>query len=106
MIPGKTFEHSSIWSTPYEDGRIDKAGNHRAVSRQLQFIEIDSAGMTKHAGYAPYLDYRATTPEEHAAILPTLESQTWLKADLESAVVGYAIETARSEAYSRGQFAA
>ena len=35
-----------------EDGRIDKAGNHRVVSRQLQFIEIDSAGATKHAGYA------------------------------------------------------
>jgi hypothetical protein len=76
-----------------EDGRIDKAGNHRVVSRQLQFIEVDSTGTTKHAGYAPYLDYRATTPEEHAAISASLESQTWLKADLESTVVGHAIET-------------
>jgi hypothetical protein len=46
-----------------------------------------------NAGYAPYLDYRATTSEEHAAVLPELESQPWLKTDLESAVVGHAIET-------------
>jgi hypothetical protein len=90
--PGQDIRVLFYLEHTIQDGRIDKAGNHRAVSRQLQFIEIDSAGATKHAGYAPYLDYRATTPEEHSAISPTLESQTWLKDDLESSVIGYAIE--------------
>jgi SNF2 family DNA or RNA helicase len=90
--PGQNIRALFYLEHTIEDGRIDKAGNHRAVSRQLQFIEIDSDRSTKHAGYAPYLDYRATTPEEHSAIAPTLESQTWLKGDLESTVISYAIE--------------
>jgi hypothetical protein len=50
-----------------------------------------AAGSTRNAGYAPYLDYRPATPEEWASLAATLESQAWLKGDLESAVVGYAI---------------
>jgi len=74
-----------------QDGRTDKAGNHRVVSRQLQFIETDARGAPKNAGYAPYLDYRPATPEELACLAATLESQAWLKGDLESAAVGHAI---------------
>jgi superfamily II DNA or RNA helicase len=76
-----------------QDGRTDKAGNRRIVSRQMQFIETDSTGATKHAGYAPYLDYRATKPEELSALRATLDSQAWLKSDLESVIVGHAIAT-------------
>ena len=89
--PGQKIRALFYLEHTIQDGRIDKAGNHRAVSQQLQFIETDSAGTTKHAGYAPYLDYRPATPEEHVSISATLESQTWLKADLESVVVGHAI---------------
>jgi SNF2 family DNA or RNA helicase len=74
-----------------EDGRTDKSGNHRVVSRQLQFVETDATGYTKNAGYAPYLDYRPATPEEKAGLATTLESQPWLRGDLESVVVGHAI---------------
>jgi hypothetical protein len=35
------------------DGRTDKVGNRRVVSRQLQFVEPDSSGVTRNAGYAP-----------------------------------------------------
>lgn len=91
--PGQEIRALFYLEHTIEDGRTDKAGNHRVVSRQLQFIEIDSTGSTRHAGYAPYLDYRATTPDERSVISATLESQTWLKTDLESAVVGHAIET-------------
>src|SRR5260370_6266999 len=73
------------------EGRTDKAGNRRIVSRQLQFVETDSSGITRNAGYAPYLDYRAATIEERACLTATLESQAWLKGDLESVVVGHAI---------------
>jgi len=73
------------------DGRTDKVGNRGIVSRQLQFVETDSSGATRNAGYAPYLDYRPATPEERACLTTTLESQSWLKGDLESMVVGHAI---------------
>jgi hypothetical protein len=74
-----------------QDGWTDKAGNRGVVSRQLQFVETDSSGITRNAGYAPYLDYRPVTPEERSALTATLESQSWLKGDLESMVVGHAI---------------
>jgi SNF2 family DNA or RNA helicase len=74
-----------------QDGRTDKAGNRRVVSQQLQFVETDATGSTRSAGYAPYLDYRPATPEERASLDSTLESQAWLKGDLESVVVGHAI---------------
>lgn len=74
-----------------QDGRTDKAGNRRVVSRQLQFVETDSTGSTRNAGYAPYLDYRPATPEERTGLTATLESQAWLKGDLESVAVGHAI---------------
>ena len=74
-----------------QDGRTDKAGNRRVVSRQLLFVETDSTGCTRNAGYAPYLDYRPATPEERTSLAPTLESQAWLQTDLESAIVGHAI---------------
>jgi len=73
------------------DGRTDKAGNRRVVSRQLQFVETDAIGSTRNAGYAPYLDYRPATPEERTGLAATLESQAWLNGDLESVVVGHAI---------------
>ena len=79
-----------------QDGRTDKAGNRRVVSRQLQFVETDATSSTRNAGYAPYLDYRPATPEERTSLNATLESQAWLrgepgKTDLESVVVGHAI---------------
>src|ERR1019366_8039414 len=74
-----------------QDGRMDNAGNRRIISRQLQFVEVDAAGATRHAGYAPYLDYRLATTDGPAMLAPTLEPQAWLKGDLESAIVGHAI---------------
>ena len=74
-----------------QDGRVDKAGNRRIISRQLQFVELDASGATRNAGYAPYLDYRPPTPEELALLSATLEAQAWLKGDLESRAVEHAI---------------
>jgi superfamily II DNA or RNA helicase len=74
-----------------QDGRSDKAGNRRVVSRQLQFVETDASGATKNAGYAPYLDYRPAKPDETASLTPHLASEAWLQTDLESVIVGYAI---------------
>jgi superfamily II DNA or RNA helicase len=89
--PGEAIRALFYLEHTIEDGRTDKAGNRRVVSRQLQFVETDATGSTRNAGYAPYLDYRPATPEERTGLTATLESQAWLKGDLESVVVGHAI---------------
>ncbi|MBI1792204.1 MAG: DUF3883 domain-containing protein [Acidobacteria bacterium] len=89
--PGEAVRALFYLEHTIQDGRTDKAGNRRVASRQLQFIEMDAAGATRNAGYAPYLDYRAATPEELAVLASALDSEAWLKGDLESAVTGYAI---------------
>src|ERR1022692_721220 len=89
--PGEAVRALFYLEHTIQDGRTDKAGNRRVVSRQLQFVETDATGSTRNAGYAPYLDYRPATPEERTGLAATLESQAWLKGDLESVVVGHAI---------------
>ena len=89
--PGEAVRALFYLEHTIQDGRTDKAGNRRAVSRQLQFVETDAAGFSRNAGYAPYLDYRPATDEERASLTATLESQAWLKSDLETVVVGHAI---------------
>jgi hypothetical protein len=89
--PGEAVRALFYLEHTIQDGRTDKAGNRRVVSRQLQFVETDVTGSTRNAGYAPYLDYRPATIEERASLNATLESQAWLKGDLESVVVGHAI---------------
>jgi hypothetical protein len=74
-----------------QDGRTDAQGNRRMISRQMQFVEIDRDGSVCDAGYAPYLDYRPVTDEERT-LLENVLDQPWLRADLESQVVGYAAE--------------
>lgn len=54
-----------------QDARKDKSGNFRVVSRQMQYVEIDSEGHAKNAGYAPYLDYRALQQSEQS-LLPQI----------------------------------
>ena len=76
-----------------QDGRIRSDGNRWTVSRQMQFVEIDSNKNVSPPGYAPYLDYRPITEDEHSRVTPILESQ-WLRdgLDLESQVTAYAVE--------------
>ncbi len=73
-----------------QDGRSDRAGSRRVVSRQLQFVEIDRHGVARLAGPAPYLDYRPVAEEERALLAPTLDD---LRRDgnAEGAALSYAI---------------
>jgi len=73
-----------------QDARVDKFGNRRVVSRRMHFVEMDENGTVKNAGYAPYLDYRPLTEEEHALVSQELKKE-WLKSDLESKATTYAI---------------
>ncbi|MBV8358853.1 MAG: DEAD/DEAH box helicase family protein, partial [Deltaproteobacteria bacterium] len=73
-----------------QDARIDRAGNRRIVSRQMQFVEINELGVARAAGYAPYLDYRAANDEERSLLSSVLET-SWLSGDLESKILEYAV---------------
>ena len=77
-----------------QDARTGRDGSGQAgrlvVSRQLQFVEIDSEGVARTAGYAPYLDYRPIEDEERPLVQPVLEA-SWLTADLEKLARDHAV---------------
>jgi hypothetical protein len=56
----------------------------------MQFVEINDQEAAHTAGYAPYLDYRPLAEGELPAVMPILEGE-WLKTDLESQVLSYAV---------------
>ena len=66
-----------------QDGRTDRTGKRRVVSKRMQFVEIDAGGTVRTAGPAPYLDYRPLTAEEQVA-LRQLPEPAWLRSDLEA----------------------
>jgi superfamily II DNA or RNA helicase len=72
-----------------QDARMDRTGNRRVVSKQMQFVEIDSQGDTTAAGYAPYLNYRPLNPDE-LPLLAQVPEPTWLREELENKVLEYA----------------
>ena len=74
-----------------QDGRVGNDGNRHVVSRQMQFVEINSDKIVSTPGYAPYLDYRPIDEGKRSAIQPVLE-EDWLSADLESEIKDYAVE--------------
>ncbi len=51
-----------------QDATPMKSGERRTISREVHFVEIDSAGNVREAGGAPYLDYRPATADEIAHI--------------------------------------
>ncbi|RKU17112.1 RNA helicase [Candidatus Poribacteria bacterium] len=74
-----------------QDGRVGNDGNRHVVSRQMQFVEINSDKTVSTPGYAPYLDYDPIDEDERSAIEPVLQEE-WLNTDLESEVKDYAVE--------------
>jgi SNF2 family DNA or RNA helicase len=77
------------------DGRTDKAGNRRVVSKRFEFVEVDPKGNASHAGWAPYLDCRPATPEEVELLQSVIEGD-WVRADLESMALKHGVELARA----------
>jgi superfamily II DNA or RNA helicase len=73
-----------------QDGRKDKDGNRRTISKQLQFIEIDEKNNHRSSGYAPYLNYRELKEDEQN-IIEKLFDSPWLKGDFENTSLSYAI---------------
>ena len=75
-----------------QDAAPSRGAEQTVISREVHFVEIDSAGKIHEAGTAPYLDYRPADAQEKAEIAPLLE-QDWLRGEaLEKRVVNHAIE--------------
>ena len=74
-----------------QDGKVLTNGAKRVISKNVHFVKLHQDGTAANAGYAPYLDYRATTPEEYAVIRPFIESQEWLMRDVEERAMHYAV---------------
>ncbi|MBT9176406.1 MAG: RNA polymerase-associated protein RapA [Firmicutes bacterium] len=73
-----------------QDG-TDLGLGQRIVSKRVHFVEISSDGATSHAGYAPYLDYRAAHAAELDAVRAFLPSQAWLTGSVEDIALGFAV---------------
>ncbi len=73
-----------------QDARLEKSGQRRVVSQQVQFVELNRDGTARPAGYAPYLDYRPLAEGEQALAKQVL-AQEWLKGDLTKQAMEYAI---------------
>lgn len=74
-----------------QDGVILNDGAKRVISKQVHFVELLADGSARHAGYAPYLDYRAATEPEQTAIRSYMNTQAWLTSGVEDRTRGYAI---------------
>ncbi|MFQ3672504.1 MAG: helicase-related protein [Aggregatilineales bacterium] len=74
------------------DAMPSRDGERRVISREVHFVEIDSAGHVREAGGAPYLDYRPATKDEVAQVSLLLEKD-WLKGEnLERRATAHAVE--------------
>ena len=76
-----------------QDARTNKDGNYRDVSKQMQYVEIDSEGQVHNAGYAPYLDYRPLDESEQSLIAQILvEQSSILQRGIDEQAQEYAIK--------------
>jgi SNF2 family DNA or RNA helicase len=77
------------------DGRADRAGDRRVVSKRFEFVGVDPEGVAHAAGWAPYLDFRRATAEEIALLAHVIDSG-WIRADLEGAALSHGVGLARA----------
>lgn len=75
-----------------QDGVLNPDGTRRTISKHIHFVEIKEDGTAASAGYAPYLDYRATTADEATVLRSWMQSQAWLSTDIEAIAKAYAVE--------------
>ncbi|WP_448596340.1 helicase-related protein [Thermoleptolyngbya sp.] len=88
--PGEDVRALVYLEHAIQDARTEKDGRRRVVSRRMQYVEIDSRGRARTAGYAPYLDYRPLAESENSLVAPILENLA-LREDIESKATSYAI---------------
>lgn len=90
--PGTELRTLFYLEQSIQDATPSRDGERRVISREVHFVEIDSAGKVREAGSAPYLDYRPATKDEVAQVNLLLD-QDWLKGEnLERQAAAHAVE--------------
>lgn len=75
-----------------QDASLTRSGERRIISKRMLYVELDSAGNTRHIHYAPYLDYRPLRPNEHhVEELLTRPECAWISRELEQKAQGHAV---------------
>ena len=75
-----------------EHAILSGGDSRRAISRQMQFVEINSQGNIQIGGPAPFLDYEPLKDEFRDAVEAHVREADWLKEDLESRITEYAVQ--------------
>ncbi len=75
-----------------QDGRLNRDGSRRVISKRLQFVEIDATGSVRDAEAAPYLNYRPILDDERVQVDGVLRQPWLIASDLEARATGYAAE--------------
>ncbi|GHC12011.1 helicase-related protein [Cerasicoccus arenae] len=70
------------------DGGLDRFGQQRTISRQLQFLSFDEAGNVHQEGPAPYLDFDIPEAHELAQIESFLEGSNFGQ-EIEKKAIAY-----------------
>ncbi len=75
-----------------QDASLTRVGERRVISKRILYVERDSTGTVRNAGYAPYLDYRPLDAAEPgvATILARPEC-SWITRDVEQQALGFAV---------------
>jgi SNF2 family DNA or RNA helicase len=90
--PGRTPRVLFYLEQAIQDAAPTRTGDRRVISREVHFVEIDSAKTVREAGGAPYLDYRPATADEKAALRDVLAAD-WLRSGiLEQKAAQHAVE--------------
>lgn len=75
-----------------QDASVLKNGDRRTISKQMLYVELDSAGHARHLHYAPYLDYRPLRADEPGVdVLFACPESAWITRELEQKALGHAI---------------
>jgi superfamily II DNA or RNA helicase len=89
--PGQDVRALVYLEHAIQDGRIERAGGRRVVSRRVQFVEVGREATVRSAGFAPYLDYRPAKDEERP-LIAGMPRPRWLPGQVESRAMGFAVE--------------
>ncbi|MBI3245527.1 MAG: DUF3883 domain-containing protein [Deltaproteobacteria bacterium] len=75
-----------------QDASLTKSGERRTISKQMLYVELDTAGTARHLHYAPYLDYRPLRADEpDVNRLLSRPECAWITRALEQKAQGHAI---------------
>ena len=72
------------------DGRFDRGGTRRAVSRRFQFVEVSQSGDITDPGADPYLNYRPLDESESALVAANIDHR-WADSSVENVARSWAI---------------